>query len=44
MTAGRPIGARIREVLTIAESMGGATAPQIRPQMHGGIEHSNAAK
>jgi hypothetical protein len=44
MTAGRPIGDRIREVLTIAESMGGATAPQIRPHMEGGVEKSNAAK
>lgn len=43
-TAGRPIGERIREVLTIAEEMGGATATQIRPWMNGPMELSNAAK
>lgn len=44
MKTGRPIGERIREVLTIAESLGGASAPQIRPHMQGGVEKSNAAK
>lgn len=44
MKTGRPIGERIREVLAIAESLGGASAPQIRPHMQGGVEKSNAAK
>jgi hypothetical protein len=42
--AGRPIGARIREVLSIVEAMGSATVIQVRPRLSGGVEHSNAAK
>lgn len=42
--AGRPIGARIREVLSIVEAMGTATVSQVRPRLTGGVEHSNAAR
>lgn len=42
--AGRPIGARIREVLSVVEAMGSATVIQVRPRLSGGVEHSNAAK
>lgn len=42
--AGRPIGARIREVLSVVEAMGSATFIQVRPRLSGGVEHSNAAK
>lgn len=41
---GRPVGARIREVLVIAEKLGPCTAPQIRALMQGDVEASNAAK
>ena len=42
--AGRPVGARIREVLEIAEARGHANTTEIRLAMKGGVESANVGK
>lgn len=42
--AGRPVGARIREVLEITEQMGVSNTTAIRRQMTGFVEFSNVCK
>lgn len=42
--AGRPVGARIREVLEIAESRGEANTTEIRLAMKGHIDSANVGK
>ena len=42
--AGRPVGARIREVLEIAEQRGTANTTEIRLAMKGHVESANVGK
>lgn len=42
--AGRPIGARIREVLEITEARGHANTTEIRQAMKGHVESANVGK
>lgn len=43
-TAGRPIGAHIREIISITEQLGPCTCPQIRERLQAPMELSNVWK